>query len=188
MAMEAALNAEMDGDDVNWSDNDEKLEEEDSEEEEEEVSAIDGRIMSAIECSLRSQKRPVATSSSSELSRGVRDDIKMRRTSLGRSDSTPHPPNFSRVNTVLSLKELKQEFPKYVDAYSRRVEVTLVAGEMLYLPAGWFHEVRSLGLEDGACHMALNYWFHPPDSSDFQRPYTTDFWHQDWMKRGLPSS
>ena len=33
----------------------------------------------------------------------------------------------------------------------------LEAGEMLYMPAGWFHEVSSVGQ-----HCALNYWFHPP--------------------------
>jgi Cupin-like domain len=56
----------------------------------------------------------------------------------------------------------------------------LVEGEMLYMPAGWFHEVTSQnrsqrGGDDGG-HLALNYWFHPPDNLDpsaegFAKPY-----------------
>jgi len=51
--------------------------------------------------------------------------------------------------------------------------VTVNEGEMLYLPAGWFHEVTSFGVQDedkehngkgggrgegGGIHLALNYW------------------------------
>ena len=62
--------------------------------------------------------------------------------------------------------------------------MTVNAGEMLYIPAGWFHEVRSVG--GGAeGHLAFNYWFHPPDGDSFERPYTTDFWQKDWEARSL---
>lgn len=40
--------------------------------------------------------------------------------------------------------------------------VELKAGQMLYLPASWFHEVTSWASESGP-HMAFNYWMHPPD-------------------------
>ena len=55
---------------------------------------------------------------------------------------------------------------------------------MLYLPAGWFHEVTSLG-EKG--HMAFNYWSHPPDNLDpslagFARPYTRGYWPAIWAE------
>ena len=44
-------------------------------------------------------------------------------------------------------------------------------GECLYLPCGWFHHVTSL-CNSGECHMALNYWYHPPDRLDsFEDPY-----------------
>eukprot|EP01033_Poteriospumella_lacustris_P013655 gene13655-9782_t len=47
-------------------------------------------------------------------------------------------------------------------------------GEMLFIPAGWFHEVKSQGSEG---HIAFNYWFHPPDQLDnFDKPYSSDFW------------
>ena len=80
-------------------------------------------------------------------------------------------------------------------------EVTLKEGEMLWLPAGWFHEVTSAssrstpahggnggggrGAEPAAPggHLAMNYWFHPPDSADFEAPYSGKFWPHDWAKR-----
>ena len=49
---------------------------------------------------------------------------------------------------------------------------------MLYLPTGWWHEVTSLATDERgpAQHVAVNYWFHPPDNLDpsakgFGRPY-----------------
>lgn len=52
------------------------------------------------------------------------------------------------------------------------LEVHLKPGQMLYLPASWWHEVTSStgSLDDNTdknqvpIHMALNYWFHPPDA------------------------
>ena len=58
---------------------------------------------------------------------------------------------------------------------------------MLYLPAGWFHEVTSEGGgREGHC--AFNYWFHPPDAQppSFSSPYASDFWRKDWNSRFLP--
>lgn len=50
------------------------------------------------------------------------------------------PSNFSRVDPSLPRSELEEEFPMFLDAKECLVEVK--AGQMLYLPAGWFHEVR----------------------------------------------
>lgn len=52
------------------------------------------------------------------------------------------------------------------------VEVHLKPGQMLYLPASWYHEVTSYSeapakgssSDPPAVHMALNYWFHPPSA------------------------
>jgi hypothetical protein len=63
-------------------------------------------------------------------------------------------------------------------------KVSLQPGDLLYLPAGWFHEVRS----QGGLHVALNYWMHPPDVGDdvsFEEPYRSQFWKRDWALRGL---
>lgn len=54
--------------------------------------------------------------------------------------------------------------------------VDLRPGQMLYIPASWFHEVTSSGRE-GAPHMAFNYWMHPPDGHDAKEPYVdTEVW------------
>ncbi len=56
------------------------------------------------------------------------------------------------------------------------------AGQMLYLPCGWFHEVTSYGKE----HMAFNYWWHPPDNLSrhgFLKPYTSDYWPTHFRQR-----
>lgn len=62
------------------------------------------------------------------------------------------------------------------------IEVFLKPGQMLYLPASWYHEVTSSSLpplhdqeesrdknnSSSEVHMALNYWFHPPDALEFE--------------------
>eukprot|EP00599_Poterioochromonas_sp_BG-1_P001362 CAMPEP_0173140522 /NCGR_PEP_ID=MMETSP1105-20130129/4943_1 /TAXON_ID=2985 /ORGANISM="Ochromonas sp., Strain BG-1" /LENGTH=316 /DNA_ID=CAMNT_0014053539 /DNA_START=281 /DNA_END=1227 /DNA_ORIENTATION=- len=85
------------------------------------------------------------------------------------------PDNFSQVNTSLSKKELSKAFPKFLDAQNRSITVTVKAGQMLYIPSGWFHEVRSQGKTG---HMAD--WFHPPDKKDFKQPYESPFWSKHW--------
>ena len=60
---------------------------------------------------------------------------------------------------------------------------TVEAGEVLYLPASWFHEVQSESVGGGG-HLALNMWFHPPDGkSACDRPYTDPFWETNWEER-----
>jgi len=114
------------------------------------------------------------------------------------------PDNFSRVDTDLPDDELRAQFPLFADLKARGgvVDVVLKAGQMLYIPAGWFHEVRSRGAVescvdgsvDGSVggsgdqseyggHLALNYWFHPPDGASFEAPYTSDFWRKDFEDR-----
>lgn len=57
------------------------------------------------------------------------------------------------------------------------IVVDLKAGEMLYLPCGWFHEVIS---ESGGdkYHLAFNYWLHPPSTKNFSNPYRDQYWSQ----------
>lgn len=112
------------------------------------------------------------------------------------AQSSSLPANFSRVDTSLPLEQLRAPFPLYAEALERgaAVEVELRAGQMLYIPAGWFHEVRSRSAPaDPSCadyyepgrggHLALNYWFHPPDGDSFQQPYRSDFWRRDFEER-----
>lgn len=67
-----------------------------------------------------------------------------------------HPPSFSRVDMSLPQEQLKKQFPLF-PGNDAALKVTLNAGDMLYLPAGWFHEVTSYG-DPGAglmCHQVL---------------------------------
>ena len=89
------------------------------------------------------------------------------------------PLNFSLVDLKLKEEELKIQFPDFVKANVARCQVG--QGEILYLPASWFHEVTSFG----SGHLAFNYWFHPPDQSDFAKPYSSPFWPSDWTDRTL---
>ena len=97
------------------------------------------------------------------------------------------PPSFSHVD-----RDGLSEFPRFARAHaSARVQTEVRAGEVLYLPAGWFHEVTSTGDGETNRHMALNYWFHPPapggeDASTyaFETPYGSRarqaMWEDDW--------
>ncbi|KAJ0411738.1 hypothetical protein ATCC90586_006697 [Pythium insidiosum] len=95
------------------------------------------------------------------------------------------PVNFSRVDTsMLSDPErrelLREQFPGFFRAKAAFCDIGV--GEMLFLPASWFHEVESFGSAEG--HLALNYWYHPPDQLDrFENPYSSPFWPRDWEIR-----
>lgn len=79
------------------------------------------------------------------------------------------PDSFSSA----SLDSIKIEsFPLLKKA--TRIDFELKAGQCLFLPAGWFHNVTSLGDENGV-HMALNMWTvpHVSDISD-------NYWRYVW--------
>ena len=100
-----------------------------------------------------------------------------------------NPDNFSGVPVDLldDEEKLKEAFPKMLEANAAFCEIE--AGSMLYLPASWFHEVTSFAAAnaegDGSSsgHLAMNYWFHPPDGSSFDAPYSTEFWQNDYRDR-----
>lgn len=113
--------------------------------------------------------------------------------------STLDPPNFSKVPPILlHLDEIddpnlasklidysEKNFPGFLELEKR--QVWLKPGEMLYLPAGWFHEVTSFPNEvindnSDNIHMALNYWFAPPDGKNFANPYKSNYWQDDFCR------
>lgn len=104
-----------------------------------------------------------------------------------RDDEAPaeFPVNFSRIDTSLlkdpeSKKQLDEQFPAFHEATPAFCELNV--GDMLFLPASWFHEVESFGSANG--HLAMNYWYHPPDKLDsFETPYSSPYWPQDWALR-----
>lgn len=106
-------------------------------------------------------------------------------------------PSFSRIDLSLPKNTLMSKFPQLRNTIQHSIEVR--EGQMLYLPAGWFHEVTSFSNDDFCsvagdinekindklkeCHCALNYWFHPPDALEsFSKPYTNDFWKKELQK------
>lgn len=100
------------------------------------------------------------------------------------------PPSFSKIPPLLlHLDELQDSeklrhfaetyFPGFLQL--NKMEVWLKPGEMLYLPAGWFHEVSSFAEgTKSSVHTAINYWFIPPTESNFINPYQDEYWSQDF--------
>lgn len=159
----------------------------------------------------RNNKKYMKSSADADRSR----DTERPHGSAEEDEAAKTPPSFSNVVTSLSPDTLREKFPDFLDAKTRELDVTLVAGEMLYLPCGWFHEVTSMSSNGGGgagvkadgdktnesnasrssnsssssqsidFHMAVNYWFHPPDSDRFDAPYTDSFWPENWRQRGL---
>jgi len=100
--------------------------------------------------------------------------------SNGNQKSAVYPDHFAMKNTldrkIDTSTFTNQDWIQSLNAYGvtgrllrliRRDmwhEVTLEAGDSLYLPSGWAHEVISSTDDQGSPHVALNYWFHPPSS------------------------
>ncbi|SCU82209.1 LAFA_0C09802g1_1 [Lachancea sp. 'fantastica'] len=117
------------------------------------------------------------------------------------SDVKLDPPSFSTViPTVVHLDKIQdsslrqkiqnkalEKWPLFFEA--NRIVVDLKPGEMLYLPAGWFHEVTSFGSLDAKdlkdqIHIAANYWFIPPNGVDLVNLYSHEdnYWHTDFER------
>lgn len=93
-----------------------------------------------------------------------------------------HIDDFNNEDTRKILtKYAEKNYPGFLQL--NRLTVWLEPGEMLYLPAGWFHEVTLFG-SDGesldTAHVALNYWFMPPDGVN--SAYQDSYWEEDWER------
>lgn len=118
---------------------------------------------------------------SSRSAMGVKDETIVNNTDSSSSNSSS---SSGSVNQSTSDSTMCAGSSSTDGLAARCFEVTITAGQMLYIPAGWFHEVRSTG-GGSEGHLALNYWFHPPDGSSFEKPYSSDFWPDDWKKRNM---
>ncbi|HEX2668069.1 MAG TPA: cupin-like domain-containing protein [Gammaproteobacteria bacterium] len=58
----------------------------------------------------------------------------------------------------------RQRFPRYAEAEPTREDVDIRAGELLFLPAGWFHQVSSTGR-----HVAVSFFSVVPGGEELQR-------------------
>ena len=141
-------------------------------------------------------KRKTPSSSSSSSSSFPSETITKRK-----KQSACIPDNFSQIYSAVSVtqQEIDVKFPNFEKIKDKVIKIELTEGDMLYIPAGWYHEVLSCG-EDvtakntkgnakGKSHMAFNYWFHPPDDlQNFDKPYTSSFWKEvteSAMKKAL---
>ena len=172
-ALSALLDAEQEEDDFQDSDDeddeDEDLQEHEEDEDEDEF-INDRNFLDSGPKAKRSRHNYEPNSSSNSI-----------ETEIDKSS----PKNFSKIdNSALSQVEIDQRFPLFKEAQPQKIEFELEAGQMLYLPCGWFHEVKSVNATDDT-HLAFNYWFHPPDKLDnFEHPYSTSFWKEDFLLRG----
>jgi len=82
---------------------------------------------------------------------GLIEDIspRGRHTYCGNSNS-----HWSRASVNAPEEEIRRNFPRFFNASYLECEVE--AGEMLYIPGGWWHEVTSYGI-----HVAMNVWTQP---------------------------
>ena len=69
----------------------------------------------------------------------------------GMLQPTPSP---SSTATIRWSSITNPRDPREIGSDTNPVEVTLEAGDALYLPAGWWHYVRQSGLT-----IALNWWY-----------------------------
>lgn len=83
------------------------------------------------------------------------------------------PNGIIRYATLSGMPHLSQvdiqapdrlRFPRYADAEPARMDVEIQAGEMLFLPAGWFHQVSSTGR-----HIAVSFFAMVPESGELRR-------------------
>ncbi|KNC54851.1 JmjC domain-containing protein 4 [Thecamonas trahens ATCC 50062] len=99
------------------------------------------------------------------------------------AEPEPEPDHFSRIPTpAVHARHGPKPWPLVADAplfdaSLPHAVAELSAGDVLYLPAGWFHEVTSFSDKPRAIHMAVNYWFHPPSmGARADAPYATEYW------------
>lgn len=122
-------------------------------------------------------------------------DVEMQLRSKGSESKHLDPPSFATVPpSVVHSRDIKDEelrksitkaaeklWPSFFRAH--RITVDLKPGEMLYLPAGWFHEVTSYGDNDSSdknVHVAANYWFVPPTGHQIGNVYLDEYWPADY--------
>ena len=106
----------------------------------------------------------------------------------GEDDDAP-PPHFSRCRGRQEAQRSPHLFPLFAQAH--RLTAELEVGDALYLPCGFWHEVTSAGAAEAGgnaadTHLALNWWFSPPDTTSHDAPYSSDLWERDfahWQRR-----
>ena len=84
---------------------------------------------------------------------------------LIRYESGQHMPHLSQVDIT---NPDAQRFPRYAQAMTTRMDFEIGSNEMLFLPAGWFHQVSSVGR-----HIAVSFFAEIPQVEALQRMRTS---------------
>ena len=188
-AMDAIIDAEMDEsiDDADYDDHDH------DEGEEESCDLFDSNQHKDIDFEKEMEIYESEMKDDNQNEYDFNDDISLEDTRYLVDKTVKNPDNFSKIEPHLldNESELSKLYPEILKANAAFCD--LKAGDIMYLPASWFHEVTSFGdndchkeqeLNNSLGHLALNYWFHPPDNlNDFEHPYSTDFWPNDFKER-----
>ncbi|CRG96270.1 cupin-like protein, putative [Plasmodium gallinaceum] len=88
-------------------------------------------------------------------------DYKLRKSKFQYKEKKRNdiPNHFCILNTTERKYEL-DIFNDNTDIKQKYIEVCMNEEDILYLPCGWFHEVKSFSGEK--YHLAFNYWYYPP--------------------------
>lgn len=161
-------------DDVEFSDEDEESEEEVA------PKSRRGSSTKSAKNSKNSKKSRKEKVVEKEESEEEEDEV------LEAAELKPEEPNsFSKISVAElhnPTRETHNKWPLLKKAI--RTTVHLKPGEMLYLPAGWFHEVTSSNgsVDKAAPHVAFNYWMHPPSTDSYVNPYEDNYWPAQWKE------
>jgi hypothetical protein len=79
--------------------------------------------------------------------------------------------NERRYSPISDEFPCKIKYPKFYEAH--KTEITLCPGEMVFIPAGWFHLVFSDVFEDGV-NFAMNHWYHVVDEGRMEEGESSD--------------
>ena len=153
-----------------------RMEEEEGEEDEEEVKVEeDEKKEEKNEAHSPEKKRRKVSSASSPTS-----------SSSASAPSPSHDPNRGPDHFCrLSVSELPSHFSSLSSPLPPLITCEIKSGQMLYLPASWFHSVFSANDPEfpDECHIALNYWFYPPDGTKVELPYRDSLLSEMFQKK-----
>lgn len=90
---------------------------------------------------------------------------------LGATSRSSNGPNGDHKEAKTKARNQSSKARKPLRGCPAPLVADLKPGEMLYLPTSWWHEVTSEAAPNdpkddngNSIHMALNWWFHPPDN------------------------
>eukprot|EP00928_Gymnodinium_smaydae_P027228 TRINITY_DN21114_c0_g1_i1.p1 TRINITY_DN21114_c0_g1~~TRINITY_DN21114_c0_g1_i1.p1 ORF type:complete len:513 (-),score=62.01 TRINITY_DN21114_c0_g1_i1:14-1504(-) len=110
---------------------------------------------------------------------GAMDDSDFEQGGCDMKQRCGLPDSFSPYSTLGSSSSSLPSVPSPLGG--QHITARLAAGDLLYLPASWFHEVISHGGGPGG-HMALNLWMAPPHAGGtFEQPYVDNFWEEKFQ-------